>query len=79
MFALFRHPDLPGQLGAYPQAAADQQRARGWYRVTPWQADPDFHLPDHAGSDVDLDAEPAAPKPSTRAPRAGTSKGDADQ
>ena len=63
MFAVVRHPDIAG-LGICPEGALELQRTRGWYRVSEWRAEPaQFHLPDFADADVDLDAEPELVKP----------------
>lgn len=57
-FAVVRHPDI-ATLGIVPAAALEQQRARGWVRVSDLRNEPaDFHLEDFADAFDDLDAEP---------------------
>lgn len=63
-FAVIRHPDIAAP-GIVPAAALEQQRARGWVRISELRNEPsDFHLEDFADVFDDLDAEPA--------PKAGT-------
>lgn len=58
-FAVVRHPDIDAP-GIVPAAALEQQRARGWIRVSDLRDEPaDFHLDDFADAHDDLDAEPA--------------------
>jgi hypothetical protein len=67
-FAVVRHPDID-TLGIVPAAALEQQRARGWVRVSDLRDQPsDFHLADFADVRADLDAEPEpAPKAAKKA------------
>lgn len=72
MFAAVRHPDIE-VLGVITEAALDAHRARGWYRVSPWVAEPaDLYLPEFEQSSVDLD-EPT-PEPVTANRPADTSE-----
>lgn len=57
-FAVVRHPNIAA-LGIIPVAALEQQRAKGWVRVSDLRDEPnDFHLDDFADTHDDLDAEP---------------------
>jgi hypothetical protein len=57
-FAVVRHPDIATP-GIVPAAALEQQRARGWVRVSDLRNEPaDFHLADFTDTFDDLDAEP---------------------
>lgn len=75
-FAVVRHPDIATP-GIVPAAALEQQRARGWVRVSELRNEPaDFHLADFADTYVDLDAEPEPePEPAPKAAKkAATTK-----
>jgi hypothetical protein len=72
-FAVVRHPDIATP-GIVPAAALEQQRARGWVRVSDLRNEPaDFHLADFADSFDDLDAEPE-PEPKATKKAAATTK-----
>ena len=68
-FAVVRHPDIATP-GIVPAAALEQQRARGWVRISDLRNEPrDFNLDDFADTFDDLDAEPAP-----KAKKAATTK-----
>jgi hypothetical protein len=72
-FAVVRHPDIATP-GIVPAAALEQQRARGWVRVSDLRNEPaDFHLADFADTFDDLDAEPE-PEPKAAKTKAATTK-----
>ena len=61
-FVVVRHLETGG-VGVIPEAAAENQRYRGWVRVSDPRPEPaDFHLPDFADA-PDLDAEPEPESP----------------
>lgn len=65
-FAVIRHPEIATP-GIVPAAALEQQRARGWVRISELRNEPaDFHLEDFADVYDDLDAEPT-PKAKAKA------------
>jgi len=67
VFAAVRHPDVEA-LGVCPQGALEYQRNLGWFRVSPWFAEPaNIYLPDYADAFEDLDApEPVKPAKTTK-------------
>lgn len=61
MFAVVRHPDIDNP-GLVAQGAFEALRARGWYRVSEWRAQPaDFYVPDFADA-PDLDEPEPEPE-----------------
>jgi len=67
MFAAVRHPDIT-TLGVIPQGALEHHQVRGWYRVSPWFAEPDIYLPDYDEAFTDLDAPEPPAKPEKKSP-----------
>lgn len=73
-FAVVRHPDIDSP-GICPEAAFEAHKARGFYRVSDWRAEPaDFHLPDFADDAPDLDAPAPEPEQEPQAPAETTEK-----
>jgi hypothetical protein len=61
VFAVVRHPDIDSP-GIVAEGAFEAHKARGFYRVSDWRAEPaDFNLPDFTHDAPDLDAP--APEP----------------